>query len=232
MNYKVINKLKIYSPKSRDELIDYAFKNKKILIALNAEKILHSKSDLQALIDNNIGYPDGIGAVMALNKKGMDNAFKIPGCELWLDIIKTHYKEKSFYLIGGKKKVIQTTVEKLKEEFIGIKICNYRNGFFKGIVEKESLIKDVIKHKPDVVFVAMGSPSQEYLMESIHKRHTAVYQGLGGSFDLYIGKTKRAPKSWIKRKLEWAFRLISQPRRIKRQIHLIRFYLLLKLNKF
>jgi UDP-N-acetyl-D-mannosaminouronate:lipid I N-acetyl-D-mannosaminouronosyltransferase len=83
-----------------------------------------------------------------------------------------------------------------------------------------------------VIFVAMGSPTQEYLMESIHNRYKAVYQGLGGSFDLYVGETKRAPKSWIKRNLEWAFRLLSQPRRIKRQIHLIRFYLLLKLNKF
>ena len=231
MNSAVINNINTYVPESRKELIDFALKNNKILIGINAEKILHSKRNLKDLINNNIGYPDGIGAVMALRKKGIDTAFKIPGCELWLDIIKTYYKEKSFYLIGGDQTTIQSTVEKLEEEFIGIKICNYRNGFFKGSFEKESLIKDIINHKPDVVFVAMGSPTQEYLMESIQKRHTAVYQGLGGSFDLYIGNTKRAPKSWIKRKLEWAYRLLSQPRRIKRQIHLIRFYLLLKLNK-
>ena len=79
--------------------------------------------------------------------------------------------------------------------------------------------------------MAMGSPKQELLMEEMHRLHPAVYQGLGGSFDVYIGKVQRAPKWWIQNNLEWAYRLIKQPRRIKRQIHLLKFFLLLKLNR-
>ena len=77
----------------------------------------------------------------------------------------------------------------------------------------------------------MGSPKQELLMEEMQKLHHATYQGLGGSFDVYTGHVERAPQWWVKSNLEWAYRLIMQPSRIKRQIHLFRFLLLLKLNK-
>ena len=85
--------------------------------------------------------------------------------------------------------------------------------------------------KPDVVFVAMGSPKQELLMEEMAKLHPAIYQGLGGSFDVYTGNVARAPEWWVKHNLEWAYRLVKQPSRIKRQIHLIRFWFLVKLGR-
>ena len=92
-------------------------------------------------------------------------------------------------------------------------------------------LEDIKKLKPDVVFIAMGSPRQELLMEKLHKSHKATYQGLGGSFDVYTGNVHRAPQKLIYYNLEWIFRLIKQPSRIKRQIHLLRFFLLLKLKK-
>ena len=87
-------------------------------------------------------------------------------------------------------------------------------------------------HKPDVVFVAMGSPKQELLMERLHQKHKATYQGLGGSFDVYTGSVKRAPNWWVNNNLEWTYRLLSQPSRIKRQIHLVRFLLNLWFGKY
>ena len=78
----------------------------------------------------------------------------------------------------------------------------------------------------------MGSPKQEYLMEILHQKHKATYQGLGGSFDVYIGAVKRAPEWWVKNNMEWLYRLLSQPSRIKRQIHLVRFLVNLYLNRY
>jgi UDP-N-acetyl-D-mannosaminouronate:lipid I N-acetyl-D-mannosaminouronosyltransferase len=221
-----------YAPKSREQLIDYAFEHHKILVAVNAEKILHATDQSRAIINRNLGYPDGIGAVWALHKKGYKEVVKIPGCELWLDIVAKHHKTKAFYLVGGKQDVIDETVAKLKEDFKGINICNYRNGYIKTETEENELIEDIVKHQPDVVFVAMGSPKQELLMERIQQQHQAVYQGLGGSFDVYTGNVKRAPKWWVKNNLEWAYRLINQPSRIKRQIHLVRFLANLMLGKY
>ena len=60
-------------------------------------------------------------------------------------------------------------------------------------MKKQALIEDIKKHQPDVVFVAMGSPKQELLMESIHRAHKAVYLGLGGGFDVYTKQNKREP---------------------------------------
>ncbi|MEO1033018.1 MAG: WecB/TagA/CpsF family glycosyltransferase [Bacteroidota bacterium] len=232
MQSEALNNVITYAPNSRDELIDYAVDNKKILVAVNAEKILHATDQSRAIINRNLGYPDGIGAVWALRKKGHKSTVKIPGCELWLDLIKKHHKDKSFYLVGGKDEVINATVEQLKSEFEGINICNFRNGYLKTEEEEHALIEDIKKHRPDVVFVAMGSPKQELLMERIQKEHKAVYQGLGGSFDVYTGNVKRAPKWWVKNNLEWTYRLINQPSRIKRQIHLVRFFINLHFNRY
>lgn len=232
MIYKELNGVKTYAPQSREELINYAFERKAILVAINAEKILHATDESRDIINRNLGYPDGIGAVWALEKKGCKNVVKIPGCELWLDIVKQFYKTKSFYLVGGKDEVVKKTVSQLQQEFFGINIVNFRNGYINTDEEKQVLIADIAQKKPDIVFVAMGSPKQELLMEEIQQHHSALYQGLGGSFDVYTGNVERAPKWWVDNKMEWTYRLIKQPSRIKRQRHLVRFFVNLHLKKY
>ena len=167
----------------------------------------------------------------ALKKKGLNNAVKIPGCELWLEVIAHYCDKKSFYLVGSKEEVIQQTVSKLKKEFPNIEILGYQNGYFRNEDEKQKLINDIAAQKPDVVFVAMGSPKQELLMQEIQQLYPAIYQGLGGSFDVYVGNVERAPKWWVKNNLEWAYRLVKQPSRIKRQLFLLKFALLLLFNR-
>ena len=230
MESRLTNNVRCFAPTSRKELMDYAFEQRSILVAVNAEKILHATEQSRAIINRNIGYPDGIGAVWALKKKGCNPVEKIPGCELWLDIVKEYHPTKSFYLLGGTNEVIQETVDRLRKEFPGINVLNYRNGYLSDD-ERKDLILDIAQKKPDIVFVAMGSPKQELLMEEMYRHHPAVYQGLGGSFDVYTNKIKRAPKWWVKNNLEWAYRLVKQPSRIKRQIHLIRFFVLLQFNR-
>jgi len=193
------------------------------LVAINAEKILHATEQTRAIINRNIGYCDGAGAQIALKQKGYKEACKIPGCELWLKIVAQFYQEKTFYLVGGKPQVIKETVEKLQNEFKGIKIIGFRDGYLRSEEEKQQLIADMADKKPDVVFVAMGSPKQELLMEEIQKKHKAIFQGLGGSFDVYTGHVERAPKWWVDHNLEFLYRLIREPKRIKRQIHLLKY---------
>ncbi len=232
MEAKSLNGVMTFAPTSRKELMQYAFDNHKIMVAVNAEKILHATDESRALINRNLGYPDGIGAVWALQKKGSSSVVKIPGCELWLDVVQNYHQTKSFYLVGGKQDVIEETITKLNSEFKGINIVNFRNGYIKTEAEEKALIEDIKTHNPDVVFIAMGSPKQELLMERIQKEHQAVYQGLGGSFDVYTGSVKRAPEWWVKNNMEWTYRLLSQPSRIKRQIHLVRFFVNLHLNRY
>jgi UDP-N-acetyl-D-mannosaminouronate:lipid I N-acetyl-D-mannosaminouronosyltransferase len=231
VDFRLLNGVKTYAPNSRADLMQFAIEKKSILIAVNAEKILHATGETRKIINRNVGYPDGMGAVWALKKCGLKNVVKIPGCELWLDVISKYQHSKSFYFLGGEEKIIKNTILKLKSDFPQINICNYRNGFIKSEYEKAELIDDIILFKPDIVCVGMGSPKQELLMEELQQVHAATYLGLGGSFDVYVGNVKRAPNWWVKNNLEWAYRLIKQPSRIRRQIHLIKFLIKLVSNK-
>ena len=223
MDKVTMNGVEVYPFDSEDQLLSHIDEHKGILVAINAEKILHATDQTRSIINRNVGYCDGAGAMMAVKQKGYPNACKIPGCELWLKIINRFQEEKTFYLVGGKQEVIDETVAKLKVDYPSINIVGYRNGYIRTEEEKQALIEDIAEKKPDVVFVAMGSPKQELLMEEIQKRHDAIFQGLGGSFDVYTGHVKRAPEWWVNHNMEFAYRLLKEPKRIKRQIHLLKY---------
>ena len=225
-----INGVKTTAFNSKEEFLDFINDKKNILIAINAEKILKEDERLKNIINQNIGYPDGVGAVMALKKKGL-NAIKIPGSEFWLDIINKYQNKKSFYLIGTTTEVIENTVKKLNLEYPNINILGYQNGFINE--EQKIELKEKLQNlKPDVVFVAQGTPRQEFLMDELIKIHPALYMGLGGSFDIYGGDKKRAPKIFLDLHCEWLYRLLKEPTRITRQLSLIKFLYKLIFNKF
>ena len=220
-----LKNIETYAFSSKDVFLDFIKDKQKILIAINAIKILNEDKKLHKIINDNIAYADGVGAVMALKQKGLDS-IKISGAEFWLDIVNRFYKEKSFYLLGASQEVIHKTVRKLKKEYPNVRILGYRNGFLKE-EDKEKLIEELKNLKPDVVFVAQGSPRQAFLVDELINRHPALYMGLGGSFDVYSGLKQRAPKFFLKSNLEWLYRLSSEPTRYKRQLGLFKFFLYL-----
>lgn len=229
MNKVKLQNIYVYAFESRDELLNTIQDKQKILIAVNAEKILNKNKELHDIINNNIGYPDGVGAVLALRQRGL-SAIKIPGAEFWLDIIKRFENDKTFYLIGSSSEVIEATVEKLNRDFLNINILGYRNGY----LDEDSMVelkKDLLVKKPDVVFVAQGSPRQEYLMNELMEIYPALYMGLGGSYDVYCGLKKRAPDIFINFGLEWFYRLLKEPTRIGRQMILLKFIVLFLVKK-
>lgn len=226
-----LDKLRVYPFPNVVSLMDFIAGRKGILVAVNAEKMMNASDELVEIINNNIGYCDGSGAVLACKQKGI-TATRIPGCELWLEIIKNMYPAASFYLVGSTQSVIDTTVSKLKDVFPGINILGWRNGFIDSEEEREMVISEVEALRPDVVFVAMGSPRQEILMADMQKRHKAIYQGLGGSFDVFVGAQKRAPLWWQRHNCEFLYRLLIRPKRLFRNTAQIRLAIRLLLKKY
>lgn len=225
--------VKAYPFKDVDSLIDFVDDRKGILVAVNAEKIMNANEVTLPIMNDNIAYLDGSGAVLAARQKGAKDAVKIAGCELWLHIIRRFEKSKTFYIIGATPRVHEMTVEKLRKDFPDIRIAGARDGYLRSDEERTRLIDDVAEKKPDIVFVAMGSPKQEILMSDMSKRHPeAIYQGLGGSFDVYTGNVARAPKWWIDHNIEFAYRLIRQPKRITRNAKFVKFAWWLLWHKF
>lgn len=217
-----IKTIKVYPFESADALIDYADRRKGILVAVNAEKCINAGQDLIDVINDNIGYCDGAGAVKVARRRGFKNVSRTPGCELWLKIIDRFHSTRSFYLVGSRTEVVEKTVSQLKERYPDINIAGYRNGFFEP-GDEERLVEDLKRTRPDFVFVAMGSPKQELLMQKLKQHHTAVYQGLGGSFDLFVGNFKRAPGIVQACGCEWLWRFVAQPSRIKRITPYLKF---------
>lgn len=217
-----IKDIKVHPFNSADELIEYADNRKGILVAINAEKCVNATQELIGVINDNIGYCDGAGAVKVARRKGFKNVVRTPGCELWLKIIERFHSNRSFYLVGSRTEVVSEVVDKLKTQYPDINIVGYRNGFFQS-GDEERLVEDLVRTKPDFVFVAMGSPKQELLMQRLKQHHTAVYQGLGGSFDLFVGNFRRAPKFIQVCGGEWLWRFVAQPSRIKRITPYLKF---------
>lgn len=227
-----LNGMKVFPFNSASQLLEYVDGHKGILVAVNAEKVTRATDETRAIVNDNIGYADGAGVVVAMHKMGYSDVVRIAGCDLWLNIIKESYGEKTFYLIGGKQDVIDDTISKLKSEYKGIKIVGYRNGYIQTEEEKNAIIQDVAEKKPDVVYVAMGSPKQELLMAEFMKVHPAIYQGLGGSFDVYTGRVKRAPKWWQDHNLEFLYRFLKQPSRYRREYYRLKFLAWMMMGKF
>ena len=231
MNSVELNGRKVNVFSSTAELLDFVVDKRSILVAVNAEKIINRDQNVKEIINSNIGYLDGIGPVLAARRKGIADACKIPGCELWLKLVEHLSPSHSFYLLGSTAPVVEETARRLKQNFPGISIAGFHDGYLTTDDLKKDVIADILRTKPDVVFVAMGSPKQELLMAELRKIHPALYMGLGGSFDIYTGKVKRAPKWWVEHNLEFAYRLLKQPKRIRRQIRLFRFVWLLITNR-
>ena len=228
MQYFNVLGVRVCSPASRDELIGIALEQNKSLIALGPEKLMTKSHIVANLLCSNLGYADGIGVVLALKQKGDRSAFRIPGCELWLDLIdKCERLGRSVYLIGGTENVIARVDSRLREEFPDLNLVGFRSGFLDLENDLPALYKELIQTNAEVVLVAMGSPLQERVIAELLEKHSAVYMGLGGSFDVYSGTADRAPVFVRALHLEWLYRLLAAPSRWPRYIPAVKYFGLL-----
>lgn len=200
-------------------------------IAINPEKVLKAKSDPQThdiLAQATIPFADGIGVVKALQKKTGKKCVRIAGCELWLDILQHSISHQSkVVLIGAKPEVITQCNDILTDQKINV--VAYQDGYFKN---ETDILDLVLQTSPDIVIVALGSPKQEKLISKLREIHAgALYMGVGGSFDVLTGNVKRAPKTWQNLNLEWLYRLMCEPKRLFRQLKLLKFVQLYLSNK-
>lgn len=215
-----IRGLRTYAVANAEELLS-SLRGPTILVALNAEKLVIADERMRRIVNRHVGYADGIGAVLALRRRGLRSA-RVAGSDLWLTLIRRDVAAGRFYLLGSTEAVISATIARLRREVPGIDIVGYRHGYL-GQGELARVAAEVAAARPTVVFVAAGSPRQELWMEELFTAWPALYMGLGGSFDVYAGHRRRAPR-WMQRLgMEWAFRIVVDGRRAQRIQRCLRF---------
>ena len=215
-----------------DELMEDVFariarREKSLVVAINPEKIMKAKHDpsLRRLLnDAEIQIPDGIGVILASKLQKGDITSRVTGVDMMLRLCEEAAKQqKSVFLYGAKPGVAEAASAKLQALYPGIIVAGVQDGY----EQDEAVVKQRINEaKPDILFVAMGSPKQEnWINANRDELHPIIYQGVGGSFDVLAGNVKRAPVAFQKAGMEWFYRLLKEPSRIKRQLALPQFLL-------
>lgn len=198
-----------------------------ILVAINAEKILTAEQDeglRNLLAQAEFAYPDGISIVRSIRKKyPQASVQRIAGADLWEALMERAGREGTpVFLIGGRQAVLDETRDKLRRQW-NVNIVGAQDGYFPP-AEQDALFARVAASGAKLVTVALGSPRQELLMLACRTQWPdALYMGVGGTYDVFTGHVKRAPKIWQRLGLEWLYRLIRQPSRLRRQLKLLKY---------
>jgi N-acetylglucosaminyldiphosphoundecaprenol N-acetyl-beta-D-mannosaminyltransferase len=202
-------------------------REKAFIVAINPEKIIKAQEDesLRKLLNSaDFQIPDGIGVILASKFKGGQIRKRVTGIDTMLKICEAAAKhQKKVFLYGGKPGRADEAKAKLEEMYPGIQIVGTQHGYEK---DQEVVRSAINESQAEIIFVAMGSPAQEnWIIANKSTLHPSVYQGVGGSFDVISGRIERAPESFQKLGLEWLYRLMKEPWRIKRQAVLPLFLL-------
>lgn len=189
------------------------------IVTINPEMISEAEKNVEfskILKSADFLVPDGVGIKMALKLQGISQE-TIPGIELSEKLIEyCASKGYAVSFIGANEEVINEAISKLKSKYPGLNITFKQNGYFK-VDDEERIITALKNSVPYLVLVALGAPKQEFFINKCRETiDNAVFIGVGGSFDVWAGKVKRAPVIFRKLSLEWLYRTIKEPKRFKR----------------
>lgn len=215
---------------SLKEAVDFTINNIKLreksyAVTPNAEmSYLCFKNDEFANIVNqaSLVLPDGSGVVLASKIIGKPLKQKVAGVEFAEELVLNMARENmSLFILGAGDGVAKKALENLSNKYSGLKIAGYNDGFFEN---DDEVISKINETQADVLFVCLGCPKQEqFIYNHFEKLDVGFMCGLGGSADVFSGNAKRAPKIFIKLKLEWFYRLICQPSRLKRMLNIPKY---------
>lgn len=212
------------------------FKEDKQVVIYNINPLIcvnfrNNKSIKEEFNKESYNIPDGNGIVLSAKLTSNNLNKSIPGIELMEKICEESIKNNySIYLYGAKEDSVTKTKEKLEKKYKGINIVGYSNGY----IDEKKALKEIKKARPDILFVALGSPKQEeFIINNRNKlKSTKIIMPVGGSFDVISGNLKRAPEIYRKLKIEWLYRMLKEPKRFKHIFELAQYLLLALFGNF
>jgi N-acetylglucosaminyldiphosphoundecaprenol N-acetyl-beta-D-mannosaminyltransferase len=190
-------------------------------VVLNAAKVVAAREDreLRAAIEGcDLVGADGMSIVWAARLLGLAVPERVAGIDLMTELMSyAATRGRSVYLLGAHEETVQEVARRLREHHPTLRIAGARNGYWSP-EEESSVVAAVADTDADLLFVAMPSPKKEiFVTRHRHKLGVRFVMGVGGSFDVVAGRTRRAP-TWMQRAgLEWLYRLLQEPGRMFRR---------------
>lgn len=190
-------------------------------VVVNVAKIvkIQNDHDLRKIISScDLINADGMPIVWASKLLGNPLPCRVAGVDLFQNLVKL-CAEKGYrpFFFGARERVVEKVVQEFKTKYPDLEVAGYRNGYYSA--EKEAGIAEMIRDsKADMLFVGFSSPKKEkFLKRWMDTMKVPFCMGVGGSFDIVAGRTKRAPK-WIQKYgMEWFYRILQEPRRMWRR---------------
>lgn len=219
---------------TKEEVLEYIIRGlgksseKYYVVTPNPEILVIAKKNSyykKILNGARLALPDGVGVIFASKLLGLGLKRRITGVCLMESLCKrVAEKPITVGFLGAGPNIAHSTAECLVKKYPGLKVVFAQEEWEKDGMETRLDNNSGVDKTIDILFVAFGSPKQEiWIYENLDKLPVKVAIGVGGAFDFVSGKVKRAPVFMQKIGLEWLFRLIIQPWRIKRQFSLILF---------
>ena len=219
------------------DVIDQAIHSDSCLtvIAVNPEKVMSARRDattLQSLRQAGLLIPDGIGVVWAARLLTGQRVGRVAGADLMPEICRlAESRGYRVFLYGAAPGIAERASQVLLERYPGLQVAGCQHGYVDDD-DMDALIDRINDSAADVLFVALGSPRQElWIKRHADRLGVKVYQGVGGTFNVLAGEVRRAPVIFRRFNLEWFYRLITDPRRLGRQMILPVFGLLVVWQK-
>ena len=184
----------------------------------NPEIVLLARRDpdlMEAVNGADLVLADGIGVLWASKTLGTPLPERVAGYDFLLALLAR--MEGSVYILGGRGDAAEKAAAAIARDHPGLTVAGWCDGF---ITDELRLIAELGEKEPDLLMVCLGAGKQELWMAAHRDLPVGLMAGLGGSVDVLAGAVPRAPAWWRDRGLEWLYRLIKQPWRIRRQLRL------------
>ena len=195
------------------------------VVTPNPEIVMDCLADpaaAEAVAGAALTIPDGIGVIYGSRILRRPLKEKVGGCDMTQHLLeRMKAAGKSVFILGGKPGVAEMAAEKLGEQYPGLRFVGTSDGYFK---DDGPVVERVNAAAPDLLLVCLGAPKQEkWMHDHAPGLNVGLMIGAGGSVDIFAGTVERAPEAWCRAGMEWLYRLIKEPRRIRRQMALPKF---------
>jgi N-acetylglucosaminyldiphosphoundecaprenol N-acetyl-beta-D-mannosaminyltransferase len=202
----------------RDSL---ASRQRTLIGVVNAAKIVNQRRDAelrQSLLECDLLLADGQSVVWASRLLRRPLPERVAGIDVFERLLGlAAAEERSVYLLGAKIEVLKTLQDRILKSYPGLRIAGARDGYF-AEDESADVAAGIRASKADMLFLGMTSPKKENFLGAYGAGlNVPVQHGVGGSFDVLAGLTKRAPEIWQRIGCEWLYRLLQEPRRLWRR---------------